>query len=216
MIRNIQAVEQPLDFEKIMPFCSCASDADGILQLNNGKMIVLEIKKETPSHLDSKIKHSAQFQLLRKFLGYRSDTIFIYATHTQEIDLNTPIDLGLCTVRMISCGDIEFEVTDPVRNLADCVKFYSRISYDALDLYLMVKYPNGKLEYCVVNPKDRRWSTSYYDFNLHRFTTYKEVENYVEARFIQGYNKKNEYWLFKKEKGSDFMINQYKYNKVEN
>ena len=213
MIRNIQAIEQPLDFEKIMPFCSCASDVDGVLQLNNGIMVVLEIKKETPNHLSEKIKNSAQFQILKRIIGHRSDILFIYATHSQDIDLNTPIDLGLCTVRMLSSCNTEFPVTDSIRNLADCIKFYSRINFNTLDLYLMVKYPNGTLEYCVVNPKNKVWSTRAYNPDLHRFTSYDEIRKYINTRYIQSYNKSNEYWVFKKENGSDFLIDQYSYKK---
>lgn len=134
MIRNIQAVEQPLDFNTIMPFCVSASDVDGILQLNNGLTVVLEIKKETPSHSAHNFSNTSQYSILRNLTANRSDILFIYATHTQEIDLNVPIDLGQCTVQILSLAGNALEITDETRNLAECIKVYSRHTYSNDDL----------------------------------------------------------------------------------
>ena len=212
MIRNIKAIEQPLDFNTIMPFCVSASDVDGILQLNNGLTVVLEIKKETPSHSAHNFSNTSQYSILRNLIANRSDILFIYATHTQEIDLNVPIDLGQCTVQILSLAGNALEITDETRNLAECIKVYSRHTYSNDDLYVMVKYPDGKMEYCIVTPKYKKWSTEYYDKSLHSFHSITEAKKYIEARFIQPYNKKNTYMLFKRVNGSDFLIDQFKYD----
>lgn len=211
MINNIQAIEQPLDFEDLKIFFNSASDVDGLLELNNGQLVVLEIKKDTPNHSYENIQNKSQFRLLQKLIGNRSDIIFIYATHNQPIDINIPIHLPSCEVKHIEIGGKEQEVIPEIKSLDNCIKYYSRFIYDPLNLYLMVRYPNGKLEYCVVSPKYKKWSTSNYNEEEHRFENYKEVDKYVEARYIQGYNQNNEYWLFKKENGSDILIKQYRY-----
>lgn len=211
LIKDLHAIEQPLDFETLSHFCSCMSDVDGILQLNNGSLVVLEIKKASEKHKWLNIKNRPQISLLKKFIGNRVDIYFIYAVHNQPIDINIPIELNSCEVL---CVENNGEVLTQYENTAliDCIQDLAKFKIEKNKFYLMVKYQDGTLEYCISSPKGKVWSTSKYIEDKVTFDNCIEVENYIEARYQKSFNQKNEYWLFRKENGSDTLIRQFKYS----
>lgn len=217
MIRDIKAIEQPLDFSTLSPFATGMSDVDGLFQLNNGKIVVLEVKKDTPKHDFSRIKEKIQFNLLRKLVGNRSDIILIYATHDQPIDINIPININECIVRGVEIGGIEQSIEKDMY-LGEYIRDLSRVTYEQEELFLMVRYPNSQMQYCVPMPgKSRQWATDTYNTEINRFATRDEARRYVNDRFVcQDFNRRNQYFLYKIENGLYSIIEQFEYkNKIE-
>lgn len=210
MINSLAAIKQPLDFEKLYPFTACCSDIDGLFELNNGKLVLVEIKKNTLSHDKENYKHSVQNMLFNKLIGNRSDIFYVYATHDLNINEEVPIESSDCTVQFVFYNGKEYKVPTNI-TLLEFIKEQSRHEIIKDEYYIVVKYPNGNLRYCIAAPKGNCWITDNYNENLNKFNSYQEASNYISARFLKPMNMQNEYLLFRKNKENDTLINIFKY-----
>lgn len=210
MIRSLEAFEQKLDFETIYPFTNICSDIDGVFQLNNGIYVILEVKKETENHSVENFLKSKQYQLIKTILGNREDLYFVYVTHQNTIDKNIFIEAADCTVKFVRHASNDY-IIDSSITLTKFIKDLSRNKYLESTYYIMVKYPDSKMHYCIIAPEKRKWSSEIYNPEQNDFKSIKEVNDYIERRFLCGFNKDNEYWVFKKERDSTILVNISKY-----
>lgn len=210
MINNLDAIKQPLDFEKLYPFTTCCSDIDGLLELNNGILMVIEIKKNTESHSVSNFNRSAQNSLLRKLISNREDILYVYCTHNININKDIPIEASDCIIKFVQRGGKEIAFKEGI-TLLEYVQEQSR-KYDYDDeYYIVVKYPNGNLRYCIVAPKFKQWTSDTYTKENNAFITQAEAKKYIEARFLSAMNHKNEYQLYRKNKYGITLIDVFTY-----
>lgn len=211
MINSLNAIKQPLDFQKLYPFTACCSDIDGLLELNNGVLMLIEVKKDTPTHSINNFTRSAQNSLLRKLVGNREDIIYVYCTHNLNINKEVPIETSDCIVKYVQrCGkSVEFkeDIT-----LLEYVQEQSREYNFDDEYYIVVKYPNGNLRYCIAAPKFKVWYSDNYNKEDNAFTSYTEAKKYIQARFLTSINHKNEYQLYRKNKYGTTLIDIFAYN----
>ena len=64
IIRNQEALEQPLDFSSLSRFSNGVTDLDACVNLKNGYLIDIEVKKDTFSHTFENIRFSRQWRIL--------------------------------------------------------------------------------------------------------------------------------------------------------
>lgn len=210
MINSLDAIKQPLDFEKLYPFTTCCSDIDGLLELNNGKIMLIEVKKNTPSHSLSNFNRSAQNSLLRKLVGNREDIIYVYCTHDININKDVPIETSDCIVKYVQYRGKALSFKEGI-TLLDYVKEQSSIYTFNDEYYIVVKYPNGNLRYCIAAPKGNCWITDNYTEEKNKFTTYLEAKKYIQARFLFAINHKNEYQLYRKNEFGTTLVDIFTY-----
>ena len=208
MIKWPDAFAQKLDFDKIFPFCTCGTDVDGLFLLNNGIILVLEIKKETQSHTVENFLNTNQYQLLRSLIGNRLDVYFVYL-----IDRDVDIEASDCQVKFVKHCDIETNIDSGIL-LTDFIKDLSRYN-DIIntEYYIVVRYPNTEMRYCVVAPQNKQWSTTTYTKEKNMFKNMNEVNSYILDRFVAEFNRKNEYMIYRiNEDKSTSLIDIRRYN----
>ena len=198
MIKSLEAFCQKLDFEQVFPFCTVGSDVDYLFRLINGIILVVEVKKDTASHSVENFLNTEQYKLIRDLIGTREDVYFVYVTHNNTISKDVLIEASDCTVKFVrhNCNDI---VIDSGISLTKFVKDLCYNEYLKSEYYVMVKYPNGKMQYCIVAPESKKWVSDYYNKNLHSFKDIKIVDDYIHDRFLCEHNYNNEYWVFRKD-----------------
>lgn len=205
MIKSLEAFCQKLNFEQVFPFCSVCSDIDYIFRLINGIILIVEIKKDTESHKAENFLKTEQYKLMRDLIGTREDVYFVYATHNNPISKDILIDASDCTVKFVrhNCDDT---FIDSGISLTKFTKDLCYNEYIKSEYYVMVKYPNGKMQYCIVAPESKKWVTEYYNKDLHCFNDIRVVDTYIHDRFLCEYNYNNEYWVFRKDGDSIILL----------
>ena len=139
LIKNLDALEQPLDFLPFKTYSKTMSDLDCGLWLCNDKYLLIEVKKDTFKHSKKNIINSAQWKFLREIAGYRPDVYLIYATHTQEIDIKNPIMACNCTVQYIEYLGKELEYNINM-NLLNVVKYFTnKKDFSKYNCYRFIK-----------------------------------------------------------------------------
>ena len=81
IIRNQEALEQPLDFSSLSRFSNGVTDLDACVNLKNVYLIDIEVKKDTFSHTFENIRFSRQWRILETKAGTNPTNILIYAVH---------------------------------------------------------------------------------------------------------------------------------------
>jgi len=214
MINSLGAFSQKLDFEKLYPFSSSCTDFDGVFRLNNEVILIVEVKKETDSHSVDNFLKTEQYRLIRDIIGNREDIYFVYVTHQNYISKDIPIEASDCVVKFVLHAS-NLTVIDSGILLTDFTKSLSRNRYMQSEYFIMVKYQNTQMEYCMVSPKSKIWSSKTYTPENNKFSSLKEVESYISQRFLFIPNHTNEYWVFKKDNEATTLLNIYKYKTIE-
>ena len=213
LIKNIDALNQPLDFSPFVRYCKVMSDLDCILWLYNDRILLIEIKKDTFNHTKDKIRNSYQWKLLRKIAGNRPNVYLIYATHNQPIDLRVAINSNDCIVKYIEyCGkEVTLDCSD---ELPDIIHYFSlKEDISNSKYHIIVKYPDYSLQHAIRKPVGPKWTLSYYSPVSCDFESKKEAIKYIQTRFKTDFNRNNIYILMQKdEDGNDLIVKQYAVN----
>ena len=189
MIKSLDAFFQPLQFDSLYKYCTTISDVDGIVKLNNNKLAVIEIKKDTPNHDFINIEKSPQWALLRQ-LAQHKDTFLIYATHNQVINKDVLIDAQDCIVKRLEvCGEKRDFV--PGESLKQCIARLSRPT----TYKIIIEYPNGELAYAITNPCGNKWYTKTFNATVNTFLDKELALQYITARKTKPFNKNNKYHI---------------------
>ena len=216
MIKNIDALNQPLDYEPFTRYCKCMTDLDGVLQLEaNDKIFLIEIKKDTFNHSVNKIINSSQWKLYQNLANNRPNYFIVYATHNQPIDLRVAINAIDCRVRYLeNCGK-SINVSN-FEDLLSCIHYYAFKKDISEKHYIVIRYPNKTLHYAIRKPIQKMWSMPTYANLSCDFDSLEEAIKYINTRYkaksVNGtyFNKDNKYLVYRAK--DDQLIKEYSYN----
>lgn len=214
MIKSLEAFGQKLDFEKLYPFTISGTDFDGVFRLNNGIILIVEVKKETESHSVNNFLETEQYRLIRDIIGNREDIYFVYVTHTNCISKDISIEASNCVVKFVQHAS-DLTVIESGILLTDFVKSLSRNKYMKSEYFIMIKYQNTQMEYCIASPKNKIWSSKTYTDENNKFDSIDEVNKYISQRFLFSPNHKNEYWVFRKDGDIITLLDIRKYKMID-
>ena len=215
LIKNTKALRQGLNYSHLSRYCSCMSDIDGVFILYNGITIILEVKKDTPSHQPENLIHTVQFNMYRRLSEYNPDIYFVYATHNEEISDN-PIDVITCKPRYCERLGHQINVEGVFEDFGELVHWLS-FKKPEYEYMIIADYSNttGKhkgLGYAVNMPSPEKWILDEYDSSKCRFMSQSEALTYIRQRYTQAFNKDVVYMIFKMNKtGRRYFDSQYVY-----
>ncbi len=203
IIRNQEALEQPLDFSSLSRFSNGVTDLDACVNLKNGYLIDIEVKKDTFSHTFENIRFSRQWRILETKAGTNPTNILIYAVHDMPIGRNINILPSRCIVKRVQiAGFSRPEFIN--KSLVEVVEIISK--WPSLYKYLIdVRYPNGDIRHCITKNYENihKWISSNYMPLYMDLNTLEEAETYILERWngkVKGeyINRNNTYQIYRK------------------
>ena len=206
LIKNLDALEQPLDFSPFARYCKCMSDIDSILYLKNGKVFLIEIKKDTLNHNFEQILKSNQWQLYKELANNRPNYYLVYATHNQPIDLRVAINAIDCKVQYIETEGKALPTKD-FEDLLACIHYYASIKDENETYYIIVRYEDKSLRYAIRKPIQKLWVLDKYVSISCDFQSKDEAIKYIATRYKAKFNINNKYLLFRKK--DDKLIKEF-------